>query len=167
MLTTHPHLVPRLRMSSSSTSFPPSAFMACSMTPLSFHCLIIPHCFCSIWQIQNIWSVVNLLPWNPHWSSKIISWIYRVTLREECWINVLIGPQLITVIFLEITTVSFIALFISRHNNRFLTLVVQCFHIPNRTEKFVDLGTNANLLLGLILSEFFQYFAMYTFSTLK
>jgi hypothetical protein len=34
MLTTHPHLVPRSRMSRSYTSSPPSAFMACSGTAL-------------------------------------------------------------------------------------------------------------------------------------
>jgi hypothetical protein len=33
-LTTHPHLVPRSRMSRSYTSSPPSAFMACSGTAL-------------------------------------------------------------------------------------------------------------------------------------
>jgi hypothetical protein len=36
MLTTHPHLVLRLRMSRSYTSSPPSAFMACSGTALLF-----------------------------------------------------------------------------------------------------------------------------------
>jgi hypothetical protein len=34
-LTTHPHLVPRSRMSRSYTSSPPSAFMACSGTALA------------------------------------------------------------------------------------------------------------------------------------
>jgi len=33
-LTTHPHLVPRSRMSRSYTSLPPSATMACSGTAL-------------------------------------------------------------------------------------------------------------------------------------
>jgi hypothetical protein len=32
MLTTHPHLVPRSRMSRNYTSLPPSAFIACSGT---------------------------------------------------------------------------------------------------------------------------------------
>jgi hypothetical protein len=36
-LTTHPHLVPRLRMSRSYTSTPPCATMACSRTALLFY----------------------------------------------------------------------------------------------------------------------------------
>jgi hypothetical protein len=35
-LTTHPHLVPRSRMSRSYTFSPPYAFMACSGTALAF-----------------------------------------------------------------------------------------------------------------------------------
>jgi hypothetical protein len=35
-LTTHPHLVPRSRMSRSYTPLPPSAFVACSGTALAF-----------------------------------------------------------------------------------------------------------------------------------
>jgi hypothetical protein len=35
-LTTHPHLMPRSRMSRSYISSPPSAFMACSGTALAF-----------------------------------------------------------------------------------------------------------------------------------
>jgi hypothetical protein len=34
-LTTHPHVVPRLRMNKSYTSSPPSAFVACSGTALA------------------------------------------------------------------------------------------------------------------------------------
>jgi hypothetical protein len=37
MLTTHPHLVPRVRMSRSYTYAPPSAFVACSGTALPFY----------------------------------------------------------------------------------------------------------------------------------
>jgi hypothetical protein len=36
-LTTHPHLVPRSRMSRSYTSSPPIAFKACGGTALAFH----------------------------------------------------------------------------------------------------------------------------------
>jgi hypothetical protein len=39
MLTTHPHLVPRLSMSRSYTSSPPCASMACSGTPLLYFTL--------------------------------------------------------------------------------------------------------------------------------
>jgi hypothetical protein len=37
-LTTQPHLVPKSRMSRSYTSSPPSAFVACSGTALTFRC---------------------------------------------------------------------------------------------------------------------------------
>jgi hypothetical protein len=40
-LTTHPHLVPRSRMSMSYTSSPPSAFVACSRTALALINLLI------------------------------------------------------------------------------------------------------------------------------
>jgi hypothetical protein len=49
-LTTHPYLVPRLRMSRSYTSSPPSAFMACGRTLAfsnrkNFWTLFIVQCF--------------------------------------------------------------------------------------------------------------------------
>jgi hypothetical protein len=40
-LTTHPHVVPRLRMSRSYTSSPPSATMACSGTALLCFAILI------------------------------------------------------------------------------------------------------------------------------
>jgi hypothetical protein len=42
-LTTHPHLVPRSRISRSYTSSPPSASMACSGTALLFFFCFIPY----------------------------------------------------------------------------------------------------------------------------
>jgi hypothetical protein len=45
-LTTHPHLVPRSRISGNYTSSPPSAFVACSWTALAFLNFIL-HCFFS------------------------------------------------------------------------------------------------------------------------
>jgi hypothetical protein len=50
MLTTHPHLVPRSRMSRSYTSSPPSASMACSRTALPLN--IIPPCIPGTLHIQ-------------------------------------------------------------------------------------------------------------------
>jgi hypothetical protein len=79
-LTTHPHLVPRSRMSRSYTSSPPSATMACSGTPYK-------------WRINNSFSVCEmnfsykqrfvsyrtknvshqLVPWVSHGSSSLNS----------------------------------------------------------------------------------------------
>jgi hypothetical protein len=40
----------------------------------------LPHCililFSSVWGMQNVWSVVDLLHRNPHWWSPVISWAY-------------------------------------------------------------------------------------------
>jgi hypothetical protein len=31
------------------------------------YCLMYPHYVKSIWQMQNVWSVLDLLSWNLHW----------------------------------------------------------------------------------------------------
>ena len=43
-------------------------------------CFIVFLFFSSIWWMQNIWSVVDLLHRNPHWWSRIISSAYGVKL---------------------------------------------------------------------------------------
>jgi len=50
----------------------------------SVHADPLPHCipffFSSIWWMQNIWSVADLLHQIPHWWSPVISSAYRVSL---------------------------------------------------------------------------------------
>jgi hypothetical protein len=55
-LTTHPHLVPRSRMSRSYVSSPPSAFMACSGTALAFSNFKIQ---CNSFRCKYLWKVLD------------------------------------------------------------------------------------------------------------
>jgi len=45
--------------------------------------------FSSIWQMQNVWSVVDLLCQNPHWWSPIISSAYVINLDSRMLDNIL------------------------------------------------------------------------------
>jgi hypothetical protein len=59
MLTTHPHLVLRLRMSRAYTSSPPCALMACSGITLPFHlrsCLVHT---CSVYTCESVFSCAS------------------------------------------------------------------------------------------------------------
>jgi uncharacterized membrane protein len=48
------------------------------------------HCLSSIWHMHNKWSVVDLLHWNPHWWSLIISSAYQANLdRRMFFYNIL------------------------------------------------------------------------------
>jgi hypothetical protein len=47
------------------------------------NCLFVLSFLSSIWRIQKIWSVVDLLHQNPHWWSPIISFIYGLNLERR------------------------------------------------------------------------------------
>jgi len=47
------------------------------------HCFLVFPFFSSIWRIQNIWSVFDLLRRNPRWWSPIISSVYEVNLLSR------------------------------------------------------------------------------------
>jgi hypothetical protein len=56
-------------------------FLCLQITDAQPHC--IPIFFSSLWWMQNIWSVVNLLCRNPHWWSPVISSAYGVNLDRR------------------------------------------------------------------------------------
>jgi hypothetical protein len=45
--------------------------------------------FPSIWRMQKIWSVLDLLHWNPHWWSPIISSAYGLNLERRIFDKIL------------------------------------------------------------------------------
>jgi hypothetical protein len=47
------------------------------------------HFFSSIWRMQKIWSVVDLLSQNPHWWSPIISSMYGLNLERRIFDKIL------------------------------------------------------------------------------
>ena len=96
------------------------------------------HFFSGIWQIQNIWSVVDLLRRNPRWWSLIISSAYWVNLdSRKMEKNLVCSWQLWYASI--ITTICSIVLLINRYNDRFLPLLRQLLLIQNRNNKCIDL----------------------------
>ena len=47
------------------------------------HCFVVFPFFSSIWRMQNIWSVVELLHRNPHWWSPTVSSAYGINLDSR------------------------------------------------------------------------------------
>jgi hypothetical protein len=53
------------------------------------YCLIYSHFLSSIWWMQKIWSIVDLLHWNLHCWSPIISSIYGLYLERRIFNKIL------------------------------------------------------------------------------
>ena len=53
------------------------------------HCFVVFPFFSTIWRMRNIWSIVDLLHWNPCWWSPIISSAYGVYLYSRMFSKIL------------------------------------------------------------------------------
>jgi hypothetical protein len=77
MLTTHPHLVPRLRMSRSYTSSPLGASMACSGTALPLPCSLVE---------EIPWPKLRMPSASP--PSSVLHFVtdkHEIQVMRECW----------------------------------------------------------------------------------
>jgi hypothetical protein len=104
----------------------------------------------SIWRMQKIWSVVDLLCLNLHWWSPIVSSMYGLTLREGH--SVKFCMKLIAVISND------------SYSSNNLPMIRQFFLIPNRMNKYMARDILSRLLLESVLLEFDHYLAIYTCS---
>ena len=115
------------------------------------HCLIVFPFFSSIWRIQIIWSVVDLLRRNPHWWSPIISSAYGINLESRMLDKNFVrswqkwyAPVVITVCF--------IPLLVDRYYDRLFPLSRQFLLIPNSNGKFMNRTANQpNIFRAVIL----------------
>jgi len=94
----------------------------------------------SIWRMQNIWSIVDLLHRNQHWWSPTVSSAYGVNLRSRMFDKNFVR-SLQKWYSPIINTICFIALHIERYNNRLLSLFRQFLLISNRNNKLMHLIT--------------------------
>jgi hypothetical protein len=109
-------------------------------TNIWFIASLYSHFFSSVWWMQNIRSVVDLLYWNLHRWSPIISSAYGVNLDRRIFDTTLyVADKWCAAI---VTTVCFITLLINRYNDWLLPLLRQFLFIPNRVNKFMDLKAN-------------------------
>ena len=93
--------------------------------------------FSSVWWMQNIWSIVDLLRRNPHDDPQYFPLHMELTLTNfvrswQKWYASII------------TTICFIALLIERYNDKLLQLVRQFLLSPNKINKFMDLRANCS-----------------------
>jgi hypothetical protein len=107
------------------------------------HCFVLSPLFSSIWRMQYIWSVVDLLLRNPHWWSPVISSAYGVNLNSRMLDKILhvVDASNMPVQLLQSCC---IALLNDRYNDRLLPLLRQFFLIPNRSNMFMDLRANCH-----------------------
>ena len=93
--------------------------------------------YSSIWWMQNTWSVVDLLSWNRHWWSPIISSAFGINLDNKILDNIfyVAGKSDASII----TTVCFIVLLIDTYNDWLLPFLRQFLLIRNTNNKFMDL----------------------------
>jgi hypothetical protein len=94
------------------------------------------HFFSSIWQMQNIWSVVDFLCQNPHQWSPIISSAYGVNLESRMLDKILYVLDNIDMPPLLLQSV------LSPY--RIFPFLRQFLLIPNRNNKFMDLIANCS-----------------------
>jgi hypothetical protein len=115
-------------------------------------CLIVLPFFSSIWWMQKIWSVVDLLCQNPLWWSPRISSMYSLNL-ERGGHSIKFHIKLIAVIFHDNYYSQFYHSFVNWYNNRLLPLIRQYFLIANRINEFMDLR---QLCFNSYLNQFCQ-----------
>jgi len=113
------------------------------------------HSFSSIWQMENIWSVVDLLHQNPQWWSAIISSAYGVNPDSRMVDKILYVVGKCPHKYCNL----FYSLLIDRYNDRLLPFLRQFLLIPNRNNKFMDLRANC----FTPLMEFDQYLVICEF----
>jgi hypothetical protein len=75
------------------------------------------HFFSGRWRMQKIWSVVDVLWWNQHWWSSIISSMYELNLGRRIFDNILYEVKWYPMIITIIIIFSFITLFVNWYNN--------------------------------------------------
>jgi len=109
------------------------------------HCIPI-FFFLSIWQMQNIWSIADLLCRNPHWWSPIISCAYGVNLDMRMLHKILY--ILDTSDKPLITRICFTTLLTNRYGDRLLPLLRQFLLISNRINKLK--GSHSKLFYLLL-----------------
>jgi hypothetical protein len=91
----------------------------------------------NVWRMRKIWSVGDLLCWNPHWWSPIISSMYGPNLERRIFDKILYDVDNSDIPWQLLQSV-LAPFFMNWYNNRLLPLIRQLFLIPNRITEFMD-----------------------------